>query len=83
MNLLNAVIANKYLRRGFAATESNPPSFKIHISHENKLFALYHLHEDYFTLEDCFHSYNDATQPIKEMIDRTPGMKEKINNYFS
>ena len=83
MNILNAVIANKYFRRGFAATESNLPSFKMHISHENKSFALYHLHEDYFTLEDCFHSYNDASKLTKEMIDRTPGMKERINTFFN
>ena len=61
----------------------NSPPFKIKYSKHEKLIALYGLNGGMYNLLDIFNCYEDANKKTQGMIDRTPGMKEKINNFFS
>lgn len=68
----------------FAEDKDKGSLWKMLFSRNHKIFGLYLLHDtSNFVLQDVFHDYSGAKPEVKKMIDRTPGMKEKINNFFN
>lgn len=73
----------RFLPNGFEAAEHETAKFQLNFSRHYEKFALYELCYGYYCLVNIFSNYSKASDEVKAMIDRTPGMKDKINNFFN